>query len=134
MYANLGWPVPMHPLVDMHDWGDLLVQNGLSDPVMDMEYVSLTYDKVEVLLSDLRLLGRNLSPVRMGSLRSKTWANDLHHALEQERVKAGGRLKLSFEIIYGHAFKAKPKALVAKEVQVSLNDMKLQLKNKPLRN
>jgi len=134
IYANLGWPVPMHPLVDMHDWGDLLVQNGLSDPVMDMEYVSLTYDKVEVLLSDLRLLGRNLSPDRMGSLRSKTWANELHRALEQERLKAGGRLKLSFEIIYGHAFKAKPKALVTKEVQVSLHDMKLLLKNKPSQN
>ena len=133
LYASLGWPQAMHPLVDMHDWGDLLVQNGLSDPVMDMEYVSLTYDKVDVLLSDLRLLGRNLNPARLGSLRTPSWLKVLRVALEQERLKAGGRLTLSFEIIYGHAFKASPKALMAKEVQVSLHDMKAQLKNRPVR-
>jgi len=32
----------------MHDIGDMLVHNGFVTPVMDMEYITLTYDDVSV--------------------------------------------------------------------------------------
>ena len=37
--------------------GDLLVAHGFAGPVMDMEYVTLTYTRVDDLLSDLRASG-----------------------------------------------------------------------------
>ena len=39
----------------------------------------------------------------------------------------GGRLALTFEIVYGHAFKAAPKVRVATESAVSLGDMRNML-------
>jgi len=129
LYAKMGWTEPMHPLVDMHNWGDLLVQNGLSDPVMDMEYLTLTYDRVEVLMSDLRFLGRNLNPTRPQTLRTRAFRKAFFEALEDERIRLGGRLTLTFEIVYGHAFKGMPKLKMQGETQVSLQDMKVQLKN-----
>ena len=130
IHAKLAWPEPMHPMVDMHNWGDLLVQNGLSDPVMDMEYLTLTYEQVDVLISDLRFLGRNLSPDRFGALRGSKWRHTWREALEAERIRLGGRLKVSFEVIYGHAFKALPKPAQTGQTQVSLEEMRAQLKNK----
>ena len=40
--------------VDMHDIGDLLVHAGFADPVMDMEYMTLTYADGEALMRDLQ--------------------------------------------------------------------------------
>ncbi len=130
LYTQCGWPEPMHPLVDMHNWGDLLVQNGLSDPVMDMEYLTLTYDKTETLVSDLRFLGRNLTPVRRPGLLSRVWKEAWTQALENERLRQGGRIQLSFEVIYGHAFKAQPKKAPSTETQISLEEMRSRLKKK----
>ena len=133
IHENLAWPEPMHPMVDMHNWGDLLVQNGLSDPVMDMEYLTLTYEQVDVLMSDLRFWGRNLSPGRFAALRGTKWLSTWREALEAERIRLGGRLKVSFEVIYGHAFKALPKAAQTGQTHVSLEEMRAQLKNKQAR-
>ena len=36
VYRQLGWPPAGHELTDMHDWGDMLVQAGFAEPVMDM--------------------------------------------------------------------------------------------------
>ncbi|HET7135588.1 MAG TPA: methyltransferase domain-containing protein, partial [Casimicrobiaceae bacterium] len=38
--------------VDMHDIGDMLVNAGFADPVMDMEYVTLTYETPRALLAE----------------------------------------------------------------------------------
>ena len=45
--------------VDMHDFGDLLIESGFADPVMDQEILTLTYRTPEKLLEDLRHLGGN---------------------------------------------------------------------------
>ena len=33
--------------IDMHDLGDMLVRSGFADPVMEMEYLTLTYARVD---------------------------------------------------------------------------------------
>jgi malonyl-CoA O-methyltransferase len=53
VYAQLGWPPAGHELTDMHDWGDMLVQTGFAEPVMDMERITLTYATPARLLQDL---------------------------------------------------------------------------------
>jgi malonyl-CoA O-methyltransferase len=43
--------------IDMHDLGDMLVNAGFADPVMDMEYITLTYADVRALMRDLKAIG-----------------------------------------------------------------------------
>ena len=42
---------------DMHDIGDMLIDAGFSNPVVDTEYITLDYDDLQTLLQDIRLLG-----------------------------------------------------------------------------
>ncbi len=129
MYELLGWPVPSHQFTDMHDWGDMLVQAGFAEPVMDMERIVLTYETPRKLLEDLRELGRNLHPARFPALRGKAWKAQLEAALVQHLAdpQEDGRLKLTFEVIYGHAMKPKPRVKLSEQSAVSLQDMRSML-------
>ena len=129
MYALLGWPLPSHQFTDMHDWGDMLIQAGFAEPVMDMERIVLTYETPQKLLEDLRDLGRNLHPNRFPALRGKAWKAKLEAALATHLVDLaeGGRLKLTFEVIYGHALKPKPRVKLSEHSAVSLRDMREML-------
>jgi malonyl-CoA O-methyltransferase len=129
MYEKLGWPVPSHQFTDMHDWGDMLIQAGFAEPVMDMERIVLTYETPQKLLEDLRELGRNLHPDRFPTLRGKAWKAKLEAALHEHLADPaeGGRLKLTFEVIYGHAMKPKPRVKLSDHSAVSLQDMRAML-------
>jgi malonyl-CoA O-methyltransferase len=129
MYEKLGWPVPSHQFTDMHDWGDMLIQAGFAEPVMDMERIVLTYETPQKLLQDLRELGRNLHPDRFPALRGKVWKAKLEDALHEHLADPaeGGRLKLTFEVIYGHAMKPKPRVKLSEHSAVSLRDMREML-------
>jgi malonyl-CoA O-methyltransferase len=129
VYQALGWPAPSHEFTDMHDWGDMLVNAGFAEPVMDMERITLTFDSPQRLLKELRQLGRNLQPHRFSGLRGRRWLARLHAALAQRLVVPGedGRLQLTFEIIYGHALKPAPRLKVAPETILSLDDMRAAL-------
>lgn len=128
VYAQLGWPPAGHELTDMHDWGDMLVQTGFAEPVMDMERITLTYATPARLLQDLAELGRNFHPARFPALRGRTWKARLEEALAG-RLATGeeGRLSLTFEVIYGHAMKAPPKVKVSALSAVSVADMRSML-------
>ena len=130
IYEALGWPPAGHQLTDMHDWGDMLVQTGFAEPVMDMERITLTYETPARLLQELRELGRNFHPGRFGALRGRQWQARLEQLLS-ERLPRGpdGRLQLTFELIYGHAFKARPKVKVSALSAVSVQDMRSMLQD-----
>ena len=129
VYASLGWPAPAHAYTDMHDWGDMLVHNGFAEPVLDMERITLTYASADDVLRDLRALGRNLSPVRFAGLRGRGWRERLCAALTTQlsQPAQGGRLALTFEVIYGHALRPEPRARVTAQTAVSLQDMRSML-------
>jgi len=112
---------------DMHDIGDLMVQAGFADPVMDQERITLTWGEVEDLLRDLRAIGGNLAPARFAGLRSRAWRERYVQALESLR-NAEGRLALTLELVQGHAFKPRPKLKVAAQTEVSLDHMREMLK------
>ena len=128
VYQQLGWPPAGHELTDMHDWGDMLVQTGFAEPVMDMERITLTYDGPERLLQELTELGRNFHPARFAGLRGRQWKAQLLEALSTHMVRgADGRLSLTFEVIYGHALKPQPKIRVSPLSSVSVEDMRRML-------
>ena len=98
----------VHRFIDMHDLGDALVQAGFTDPVMDMEIVTLTYPDLDTLLQDLRHSGgANAATTRPRGLSGRReWAEA---RAAYERLRRDGRLPATFEIIQGHAWKAAPK-------------------------
>jgi malonyl-CoA O-methyltransferase len=131
LYAAEGWPPPAQDFTDMHDWGDQLIAAGFAEPVMDMEHLALTYDTPARLLAELRELGRNQHPARHAALRTPRWRERLERALDERlRPPGGGPLRLTFEIIYGHALKAAPRHAVAAQTTVSLQDMRQQLRQR----
>ena len=128
IYQDMGWGDPSHAFTDMHDWGDMLVQAGFAEPVMDMERITLTYATPSDLLKDLRLLGRNLHHQRYQNLRGRGWRQSLESTLwTLAKPDQGGRLVLTVEVIYGHALKPLPKVKLAKQSSVTLAQMKTLL-------
>jgi malonyl-CoA O-methyltransferase len=128
VYARAGWPEPAHAFTDMHDWGDMLVEAGFAEPVMDMERITLTYASPDTLLAELRGLGRNLHVQRFQGLRSRLWRERLSEALlALARPEEGGRLSLGFEIVYGHALKPQPRMKMAAKTEIGLDQMRHML-------
>jgi len=129
LYAAQGWPPASHAFTDMHDWGDMLVQSGFAEPVMDQERITLTFATPQRLLQELRELGRNLHPQRFEGLRGRTWHAQLLSALATlAKPGSDGQLQITFEVVYGHAFKAPPRMTVAAETRVSLDEMRANLR------
>ena len=98
----------LNRFADMHDIGDMLVAGGFGDPVMDMEYITLTYDDVKAVMQDLRNIGaHNVTAGRAtGMMGKKSWGRVLEN---YERLRRDGKLPATFEVIYGHAWKPQPK-------------------------
>jgi malonyl-CoA O-methyltransferase len=135
LYARLGWPAPTPTFIDMHDLGDMLVQAGFADPVMDQEVLTLSWDSPQALLAELRTLGGNTSPARLPGLRTPRWRDRL---LQELQTLAGpdGKPRLSIEVAYGHAFRAAPRLRPGETTQVSLEDMRAMVRagrTKPVR-
>jgi malonyl-CoA O-methyltransferase len=129
VYDAMAWPSPTHVFTDMHDWGDMLVQAGFAAPVMDMERITLSYTGAAPLLEDLRELGRNLHAGRHPAWRGRGWRERLCQALDEGLPRSGdGRLLLTVEIIYGHAFKPQPRVPMAGTSEVSVDDMRAMLR------
>jgi malonyl-CoA O-methyltransferase len=90
--------------MDMHDVGDILVHCGFATPVMDMEYITLTYDAAVGVMRDLKAIGaHNATQGRRRGLTGKTaWQAALSH---YEALRIEGKLPATFEVVYGHAWK-----------------------------
>ncbi|MEX3930517.1 methyltransferase domain-containing protein [Paraburkholderia phymatum] len=95
--------------VDMHDLGDMLVESGFEIPVMDQETLTITYKSPESLLADVRRWGAYpLQREGLPGVGSRRMHKALLAALEARR-RADGTIPLTFEVIYGHAWKAVPR-------------------------
>ena len=127
LYEKLGLGACGHSFTDMHDWGDMLVQAGFAEPVMDMERIVLSFATPERALQELRGLGRNLHPQRFAALRGKKYLENLQSAMDQHLRGADGQIQLTFEVVYGHAFKPTPRIKVSAQSAVSIQDMRAML-------
>ena len=90
---------------DMHDIGDMLVGAGFADPVMHMEMVTLTYADAPAMMRDLKAIGAtNATHARPRALMGRgRWERAL---AALEAMRRDGRIPATFEVIYGHAWKA----------------------------
>jgi malonyl-CoA O-methyltransferase len=99
----------VHPFIDMHDLGDMLVAAGMSAPVMDMEMLTFTYEDPETLLADLRGGGQtNARTDRRRGLSGKGFGRRLRESLAG---RAGVVFGATYEVVYGHAWKGAARKL-----------------------
>jgi malonyl-CoA O-methyltransferase len=93
---------------DMHDLGDMLIECGFAEPVMDMEVLTLTYASFDDLVAELHAAGDRcaMHGRRKGLLGRDAWARAraAYAALSND-----GRIPATFEVVYGHAWKGEPK-------------------------
>jgi malonyl-CoA O-methyltransferase len=105
----------VHQFMDMHDLGDQLVAAGFSAPVMDMEIVTVTYDDADAFLADLHASGQSSALAsRPRGLAGRTFREQLRRGLATRMRDA--RLPATYEVVYGHAWKAAPQARGGKTV------------------
>lgn len=99
----------VHRLTDLHDLGDMLVHAGFADPVMDMEVITLEYATTAALWRDLEAQGAmNAMQTRSRGLMTPRKLREIEATLDAGR-RDGGPIRVSVEVIYGHAWKVAPK-------------------------
>lgn len=98
--VGAGWTA--RRFLDMHDIGDMLLAAGFAEPVMEMELITLDYASPRAFLADQRRLG-----VRAGLLGRQPWRTWRRIFAAWQRQAE--RWPATFEIIYGHAWKAAPR-------------------------
>lgn len=98
----------LNRFADMHDIGDMLAHGGFAEPVMDMECLTLTYDDVRGALYDLKRIGAHNATAGRGQglMGKRAWARLLDN---YEKLRRDGKLPATYEVVYGHAWKAQPK-------------------------
>ena len=90
---------------DMHDVGDVLLAERFIDPVMDMEMLNVHYSNLSQLIHALKAQGvRNINTGRNPGLTGRQAWRDFEAAYAMLRT-AEGHFPLSYEVVYGHAWK-----------------------------
>jgi malonyl-CoA O-methyltransferase len=93
----------VHRFIDMHDIGDALVRAGLSEPVLDVEPFTLTYEDTVALMRDLKAIGAHNAAA--GRSPGLTGRGRLHAmAAAYESYRSAGRLPATYEVVYGQAW------------------------------
>lgn len=130
LHAAMGWGPATIQFTDMHDLGDALVKAGFQDPVMDMEHITLTWSDADALLAEVRTWGGNVAHGRFAGLRTPRWHQRFRQALTERLAGPDGRLALTLEVVYGHAVKPPPRALISAETRVSVHDLQAMARTK----
>ncbi len=110
VFAEIDGRPHVSRFVDQHDIGDLLVAAGYADPVMQMECFTLTYADPPAMLRDLKAIGATNSALgRARGLMGRAHWTRLLAGLERFRDGSPERrIPATFEVVYGHAWKAAP--------------------------
>jgi malonyl-CoA O-methyltransferase len=93
----------VNTFIDMHDIGDALGRAGLTEPVLDVERVTLTYADVLALMRDLKVIGaHNVTAGRPRGLTGRAKLRSVEAAYESLRRE--GRIPATYEVVYGAAW------------------------------
>ena len=88
---------------DMHNIGDAAVRAGLRDPVLDVDYLKVSYADPAALFRDLTGAGaRNCLSERRSTLTGKQRFAAMTQALNSTRGDAA--IELQLELVYGHCW------------------------------
>jgi len=114
-WASVDDKAHVNEFLDMHDVGDALLQGGFSDPVMDMEMLTVTYNDVKTVMKDLKQIGAH--NVMQGRSHNITGKDKLKLMIENyENFRVDGLIPVSHEIVYGHAWVPELKESISRVV------------------
>ncbi|MBS0579353.1 MAG: malonyl-ACP O-methyltransferase BioC [Proteobacteria bacterium] len=86
--------------IDMHDVGAALMRAGLSEPVLDVDRIELSYPHARALMRDLKRIGaHNVTAGRPHGLTGRARLARMEQAYEAFRRE--GSLPATYEVIYG---------------------------------
>ena len=92
------------PFPDMHDVGDMLVQAGFAEPVIDSQTLTITYGDVDKLIADLRQAGStNATAGRNQGLTGRS-AGERFRLACAAQADDNGRIPLTIDVIFGVAW------------------------------
>lgn len=102
-WATVDDAVHVNSFIDMHHYGDSLLQAGLKNPVMDVDRLQWQYQEVKALMMELKNIGaHNINSDRQRGLMGKDKFQAMIAAYEQYRLK-DELLPVTYEVIYGYA-------------------------------
>jgi len=106
-WGEIDQNVHVNRFADMHDIGDAMVRSGLSDPVLDIDHLKVTYPDIDALFADLTAAGaRNSLMSRNRFLTGKGRIARLRELMHGDSSNAV--LRLNLELVYGHAWGGGP--------------------------
>jgi malonyl-CoA O-methyltransferase len=122
-FAGIDGHGHVNEFLDMHDIGDLLPRAGFVNPVMEMEYLTLTYADLRGLLAELKAIGAHTvtGNRRPGLMGRRQW-----RMFEENYARlrtAEGRYPATYEIVYGHAWVAPDTARPAGRAVIPIQPM-----------
>jgi malonyl-CoA O-methyltransferase len=110
----------VNTFIDMHDVGDALGRAGLTEPVLDVERVTLTYDDALEVMRDLKAIGaHNVTAGRPRGLTGRARLQRVQAAYESAR--RDGLIPATYEVVYGAAWGSAGKrgaSVVSGEVRI----------------
>lgn len=107
-WAQIDHQKRVNEFIDQHIIGDQLLAAGFVNPVIDIDRITATYDKVTTLLNDLKTIGaHNAHSQRQRSLTGKSKFNAMQNAYEGYR-NADGSLPATWEVMYAVAWGPEP--------------------------
>jgi len=107
-WSQVDGGVHVHRFPDMHDLGDGMVTAGLSDPVLDVDRLSVSYTNADRLFADLTASGaRNALRDRSKGLTGRRRFAAMVTALGE--AAAEDNIALDLELVYGHCWGAAQK-------------------------
>ena len=83
----------------MHDIGDMCIDAGLSNPVVDTEYITLDYESLALLLHEVKLVA--CGAANAASLRQSLTKSQLKNIQQQYNLPH----KLTLEVFVAHGWK-----------------------------
>jgi malonyl-CoA O-methyltransferase len=107
LWTNAGLDDPIHPCLDIHDWGDALLNHGFEHPVLDVLPIYLNYQSFDRFIADCRRFQFFNQQIHRskGLITPRQWAR-----LEKDflaMVAQSGSFTLTVEIVFAHAWKTK---------------------------
>jgi malonyl-CoA O-methyltransferase len=121
----------VNTFIDMHDIGDALVRAGLTEPVLDVERMTLTYQDVLALMRDLKVIGaHNVTEGRPRGLMGRQALRAVEAAYEPARRE--GRIPATYEVVYGAAWgSAGKRAARAVDGEVHISPAAIRHRTRP---
>lgn len=106
--------------LDMHHYGDFMLNAHLKDPVVDNEEITLEFSSLDQLLKSLRLTGTNFTETNRNQHITKSEYKVIQNSLYN---KSSNSFDLTYEIIYGYALKH-PKTLDNSGKLIQIKELK----------